>query len=255
MTMTITHAGEAHAARRALPLVDLPTLTGGATVLVLAPHPDDESIGCGGLVALTASSASPAANLVLPDGSGAHPGSRAWPPERRASIRADEARDAVAILGLAPDRLGFLGLTDAAVPIAGPVFEGAVRSVLARAASTDATILAAPWVEDPHSDHLAVHHVAREAARRAGLRLLSYPVWGWTLPPSATLREPGPIRGARLDIASVLDAKRRAVDAHRTQDELVIDDDPDAFVLPRVLLDPCDEPFEVFIETDVTGDR
>ena len=243
-------AGEAHAAFLGFPLVDLDRLLGPeARALVLAPHPDDESLGTGGLIALAAAAGRACHVAIVTDGSGSHPGSRAWTPRRLAAARQSEAAEALRRLGQPAAAIDFLGHVDAELPCAGPAFERAVETVVGLARRTGSTVLAATWIADPHGDHVAVATIARAAARRLGARLLSYPVWGWTLAPGTTIRNDGALRGVRLDIAAVLDRKRDAVAAHRTQHGQVVDDDPDGFVLPRVLLDPCDRPFEVFIET------
>ena len=69
----------------------------GRTV-VLAPHPDDESLGCGGLLARLAAHGVPARVVVVTDGAQSHPGSAAYPPERLRALREAEARAAVAAL-------------------------------------------------------------------------------------------------------------------------------------------------------------
>ncbi len=53
---------------RALPAADIHTLLGGAKPLILAPHPDDESLGCGGLIAAACAAGPPPIILVLTDG-------------------------------------------------------------------------------------------------------------------------------------------------------------------------------------------
>ena len=61
-------------------------LTGGAPALVLAPHPDDESLGCGALLA--ASFAGPGAHVIcLTDGGASHLGSPTWPREALSALR------------------------------------------------------------------------------------------------------------------------------------------------------------------------
>jgi LmbE family N-acetylglucosaminyl deacetylase len=80
----------------------------------------------------------------------------------------------------------------------------------------------------------------------AGARLLSYPVWGWALPPRQRL-DAGTIAGVRIDIAAQLPAKRRAIAAHASQHGAVVADDPRGFRLPATLLAALDQPFEVFL--------
>ena len=78
------------------------------------------------------------------------------------------------------------------------------------------------------------------------LRLVSYPVWGWTLPPATEIDEP-PRAGWRLDIARHLPTKRQAIGAHRSQYGWMITDDPTGFQLPPNLLTVFDHPYEKFL--------
>ena len=95
------------AAARTLPLADLHTVTLGCA-LVLAPHPDDESLGCGGLIAAACAGGQPPIVVVLTDGAGSHPNSRAYPPDRLRTTREAETLAALACLGLLEDRVVFL---------------------------------------------------------------------------------------------------------------------------------------------------
>ena len=239
-------AGDAIAALERLPLRPLSELLAAGPPLILAPHPDDESLGCGGLIAASVQAGAPPFVLVLTDGTGSHPGSRTHPPRRLRSLREQEALDAVTILGLGPDRLGFLGLVDTQSPMDGPAFDAAVTAVAALAIRTGAGSVLAPWAHDPHSDHESAHRIATAAAHEAGLVHLSYPVWGWTLPPDAELASAAP-QGFRLDITAQLPLKRRAIAAHRSQYAGLITDDPGGFVLPPGLLAVFDRPYETFV--------
>ena len=240
------HAAEAHAAMRALPPADLDAIDGGRTALVLAPHPDDESLGCGGQIAEACARGRPPLVLVLTDGAGSHPRSRTYPPARLAAVREAEARAAVAALGLPPGRIDFLRLPDTAAPTSGPGFDAAVRAILGRAARAGCGVLLAPWRHDPHCDHEAAHLMAAEAARRGGLSHLAYPVWGWTLPDDTVLPGDAPA-GWRLDVARHLPAKRRAIAAHASQHGGLVTDDPTGFRLPPAFLSMFDQPFETYV--------
>ena len=91
------------AALRSLPVADYDAMTGAEPVLVLAPHADDESCGCGGLIAEACARGREIAVTVLTDGTGSHPHSRAYPAPRLRALREAEAREAVAALGLEPE--------------------------------------------------------------------------------------------------------------------------------------------------------
>lgn len=239
-------------AETTLPLVadPLAALGGAVPALVLAPHPDDESLGCGGLIAALVAAGAPPWVAVLTDGTGSHPGSAAYPPERLAALRRAEVRDALAALGLPRDRLLFLGLPDGDVARhvawAGDRLHGLLAPERPRA-------ILATWRHDPHTDHAACAGIALRMA--GGVPVYSYPVWGlgfahpipgFPMPPEPWPEAPP--AGVRLDIRAQLPAKRRAIAAHASQVTRMIDD-VEGFVLPRELLALADRPFELILRT------
>lgn len=229
--------------------------------LVIAPHPDDESIGCGGLIAECVARGRPVRVAVLTDGTGSHPGSPSFPPPRLGALRREETRAAVAELGLDPDRdLDFLGLPDTAVPSSGPGFDAAVDRLghLAEENGCPSAVFTT-WGHDPHTDHKAARAIGGAVARAlpSQPKLFAYPVWGWAfarpvpgfpLPHEPDL--PGPLRGLRLSVERHLPAKRRAIAAHRSQTTALIADDPGGFRLPPEALALFFRPFELFLEED-----
>ena len=229
-----------------LPFANLSTIAGPGPVLVLAPHPDDESLGCGGLIAEACAAGVEVYVAILTDGTMSHPGSREYPGPRLRAIREAEATGAVAALGLPPGRLMFLAYKDAAAPRWGkPLRDAGDRLATVLRLRGIATVVAS-WRHDPHCDHLAAHRIAARACRLTGARHLSYAVWGWTLPPGRPLPRT-PVRGWRLDVTGSLDAKRRAIACHRSQMTGMISDDPAGFTVPQTLLDLCTRPFETYL--------
>ena len=111
---------------RALPFAPLDTIAPDAS-LILAPHPDDESLGCGGLIAALSEAGRPPLVVCVTDGSASHPGSRTHPPARLKTLREAELCAACAELGVPAQNVHFLGLTDAKAPIDGPVAAGRRR--------------------------------------------------------------------------------------------------------------------------------
>lgn len=242
-------AADALQAMAALPLVPLAAVTRNEPVVILAPHPDDETLGCGGLIAAASAAGHPPFVLILTDGTGSHPNSQSFPPQRLKAVREQEARNAVAILGLPVDRIGFLGLRDTAAPVDGAAFEAAVAAIHSRIDSFGATTVLAPWQHDPHCDHLAAHRMADEVTARRRLRHLAYPIWGWTLAPGTVLPGPAP-HGMRLDITDHMAAKHRAITAHASQYGRLIADDAKGFQLPPNLLEVFSRPYETFLTMD-----
>lgn len=229
-----------------LPFEDFDEVAGGGTTLVLAPHPDDESLGCGGLIAEACARGRPPIVVVLTDGCMSHPSSQTHPPPRLMALRQAETQAALDALGMVRGRVHFLGLPDGRTPREGAAMEEAASRVADLALAHGAGAILATWEHDPHPDHVAAHAIARSAARLAGARLVSYPVWGWALPPRQRLPASA-VSGARLDIARHLPAKRRAIAAHASQHRGAITDDPNGFRLPASLLSAVDRPFEVFL--------
>jgi LmbE family N-acetylglucosaminyl deacetylase len=225
-----------------LPDAGIDTILGGERPLILAPHADDESLGCGGLIAACCELGQLPVVVILTDGAASHPGSKQYPPERLRLLRAEETRQAVAKLGLPPENLVFFNYPDTALSTSPAVSERVATLALDRGC----TVMLAPWLHDPHCDHEAAAILAREAARRAQCRLLSYPVWGWLLPPDHLLPVEH-VAGYKLPIAMHLQAKRSAVAAHASQYSALIDDSPEGFRLPPELLSVFERPYEVFL--------
>lgn len=227
---------------RHLPVVTLDALVRGPFV-VLAPHPDDESLGCGGLIAQASGRGIAAHVAVLTDGAMSHPRSRRFPAPALRALRAAEARRAVATLGVLPERLHFLGAPDADAPHGGQRFDALVDSVSGLIRGARAEAVFATWRHDPHGDHVAAHAIAEAAARRCAVALWSYPVWGWTL----DTQDVTGADGVRLDVGAQQPAKRRAIAAHRSQTTGLIDDDPDGFVMASQFRALFEGRYEVFL--------
>lgn len=199
-------------------------------VLVLAPHADDESLGCGILLASIWAAGGHAHILCLTDGAASHPGSASHPPDRIAALRRAEMLAAIAALGGAARDVTFLGHPDAALHHVQAAELDA--GVAARIDRHRAATLLAPSPLDPHCDHEAAAACARRvAAARPGLRLLFYPVWSRWI---AGGRAPSPAgcRLRALDRPRHLPAKRAAIAAHASQAGHVVTDAPRAFAMP-----------------------
>ncbi len=235
-----------------LPLLPTTAVMGFGSTLVVAPHQDDESLGCGGAIALLRRAGIPVTVLFVSDGTGSHPNSRAYPPQRLCDTREAEALAALALLGVRQEAAIFLRLPDTAVPLPGQTdFAAAVERVgSALDAAAPQTILL-PWRRDPHGDHRAAWALVHAALARKTIRprLLEYPIWVWELGEARDLPRPGEVMGWRLAIDEVASQKGAAIAAHRSQTTALIADDPAGFrLLPRMLAHFA-APWEIYLES------
>lgn len=195
--------------------------------LVVAPHPDDETLGAGGLIARFARRRW-ARVLFVTDGEAARSGR---PDLGR--IRTGERRLALGELGLGGGDQCALGLPDGGVE----AHEAAVERAIGERADAE-TLIVAPLLGDGHPDHDAVARAARVAAARIGAAIAHYPIWAWhhRRPVDlASLR----LRKLELTVRERV-AKARALEHYRSQ----LQGDP--LVVPPHVLDYFRRPFEVF---------
>jgi LmbE family N-acetylglucosaminyl deacetylase len=231
---------------RTLPLGSLEVVIGPGCGLILAPHPDDESLGCGGLIAASCEAGRPPIVAILTDGGMSHPGSKKFSKEQLIRLREAEARDAASVLGLSQERLVFLRQPDTQAPRAGEAFDRVVENLVSLADRRGCSSILAPWRCDPHCDHEAASAIAAEAAKRLRIRHIAFPVWGWTLASDHLIDAETPV-GWRLDIAEHLARKTMAIAAYRSQYGALITDDPSGFRLPPDLLRAFAGRFETFL--------
>jgi hypothetical protein len=122
-------AGELLDAAHSFPFRPLREMLEERPFIVIAPHPDDESLACGGLIAHACEQGLRAKVVIVSDGAGSHPNSKAYPPDRLSALREDEAKQAGAELGLRPEDMLFLRLPDRFVPHEGEEAERAIEAI------------------------------------------------------------------------------------------------------------------------------
>lgn len=201
--------------------------------LIIAPHPDDESLGCGGLLALLSRQGCLVAVIFVTDGGASHPHSPTWPREKLAARRRAEANAALSELGLGDAERVFLNLRDAEPP---PPASQEWRSAAARVSSVveklRPELVVVPWRRDPHCDHRAAWHLVHDALKISPRPLiLEYAIWLDELGSPSDRPHASEVETVAIDVTPALAAKKRAIAMHRTQTTAVIDDDPAGFRL------------------------
>jgi LmbE family N-acetylglucosaminyl deacetylase len=199
-------------------------LAAGRSCLVIAPHPDDETLGCGGLIAHLRECHNAVEVVFLTDGDAALTGHPRVAPRALAALRTQEARTALGILGVEPERLHFLGAPDGRLSQLADTDRDRIRSALAslldRCQPADVLL---PWRRDGSTEHEAAFALVAATLRgqQPVPRLLEYPVWaGWSprLLAGLLVTAPGLLRHQLLQSR---DLKARALAAYRSQNQAV----------------------------------
>jgi LmbE family N-acetylglucosaminyl deacetylase len=219
-------------------------------VLVVAPHPDDEALGCGGAIVLLRLMGYTVRISIVSDGTQSHPHSQKYPKSALQQLRAAETIAAMGWLGVNKSELTFLQLPDGEVPGVGSRgFERAVDRCHAYLLATAPQLVFLPWRHDPHPDHRATWQIFTTAIARLATppRSLEYPIWDWDVQQRDRSHR-SPLTPWRLDISPVLELKRQAIDFYRSQLTDAIDDDPTGFRLSPDMLANFTQPWEVYFE-------
>ena len=164
-------------------------------ILVLAPHPDDEVFGCGGLLALLAASGASISVHVVTDGGYGKFG-------QDKAARKSESRAAAALLGYPPPC--FWDLPDQGLHLD----DALIARIKGEIEAQQPDLILCPSIWEVHPDHLTLAHGVIEAARGTPYspRILFYEV-GVPMPGTALI----------VDISAVAERKRAAMQCFPSQ--------------------------------------
>jgi LmbE family N-acetylglucosaminyl deacetylase len=209
--------------------VDETAAAGGRSAVVVAPHPDDETLGCGATIARKRAAGTRVVVVVLTDGRLSHH-SDVVSPDELAAIRAGEVRAACARLGVAPDDVRLLELEEGTVAARHDDVVTMLATILDDVRPDE---VLTTYRSDWHVDHQAASAATAAAVRAVHPRprVLEFPIWFWADGPWAPrLAGRGtigrylgdPVRASRLRTVSVrtgehLAAKEAALAQYRSQ--------------------------------------
>lgn len=178
-----TRAGQASKFLHALeilkhsqPLFALPALVEkpeGARVLVIAPHQDDETLGCGGTLRKHHLAGDAITVVFMTDGSRGDSESRGVTGATLISLRQQEARDAAAVIGIG--ECLFLGNQDTQLQYS----DETVGQLDAIVQSREPDVVYAPSPFETHRDHMEACLIAAAALARypRPVQVYLYEIW------------------------------------------------------------------------------
>jgi LmbE family N-acetylglucosaminyl deacetylase len=217
-------------------------------IIVVAPHPDDEIFGAGGLLQAVRAQGTPVEFVAVTDGEASHP--RASPSERDElrHIRQQESAVGLRRLGWEAPAVTRLGLPDGQL---GRHVADVARGLAEQLRPDD--LVLAPWWHDGHPDHDACGRAARTAGAASGVGVLGYLVWAWHWcdPDAADIPWD---QCRRFELNRRMAARKRwASGAFVSQTKPFGPGSERAPVLPSPLLRRFWRRFEVFVDGRIAG--
>jgi LmbE family N-acetylglucosaminyl deacetylase len=157
---------------------DMTSQTATRSCLVLAPHPDDETLGCGATIKRKLAGGIPVQVVIATDGRHSHHSTK-LSVDALVEIREGEAREATAILGLPRENITFLRFEDGRLADHRRLLYNRLAEILD---AIDPEEIFVSSIVDTHPDHRVLAELGRELAQARRHRfpvLYEYPIWFW----------------------------------------------------------------------------
>ena len=199
--------------------------------MILSPHPDDETLGVGGLIAHLTNANVDVRIAAVTDGEKAYVGDRGL-----GEVREAEQTSALAALGVSIESIYRLRMPDSGLLLRESEL---IRELMPYAPMGGHVI--APWIGDFHPDHEACGRAARVIAQTRKCALTYYFFWTWHRGTPETLNGLSLLRFP----LGVEEFNRRKVALLHHQSQLVHPSGNP--ILPSNLLLPMERPYEVFL--------
>lgn len=214
-------------------------LPAAARLVVIAPHPDDEVLACGGLISMHRAQGGNVSVIAVTDGEASHADSAQWPAPSLAATRRAESNTGLQRLGLVDNSVTRLATPD------GQVSQHTLRlSLQLQMLIKPEDVVVTTWRFDGHPDHEATGLAASVACRAVGCRLVEAPVWMWHWASPGDPFVPWHLL-QRLPLQQqARDSKRAALAAHASQ--LDPSARPEGPVLGEAIVARANRPDEYF---------
>jgi LmbE family N-acetylglucosaminyl deacetylase len=203
-----------------LDLVSRPYQLRELPAVVIAPHQDDETLACGGVIARKRNEGLPVHVIFITDGSASHPDHPRLNRRDIAALRAREAMQAMAQLGVERTAVHFLNEPDGSLKTITPARrEDLVRRLTGLLGRINPAEIFLPCNPDGSSEHDATFGFVLDAVGRAGLQpdVWQYPVWSWWNPLLLVHRWLAAPDCRRLAVEDYQQAKQHAIACYQSQ--------------------------------------
>ncbi|MEB3337191.1 MAG: PIG-L family deacetylase [Leptolyngbyaceae bacterium] len=213
------------------------------SAIVFSPHPDDETLGCGGTIIRKKKVGAAVKIVIMTDGCRSH--RHLISEQELREIRGREAIAAAHILGVESQDILLLGFTDSELA---NFQDLALKKVMDMLLHYQPQQVLIPYSYETPSDHAAVHKIVLTALKKihSSATIYEYPIWFWHHWPwvglgkgrreIATILKESVLSSMRaclfryfqssVDIQDVLALKQRALAQYKSQIERLIPEVP-----------------------------
>jgi len=189
------------------------------SAIVFSPHQDDETLGCGGAIALKRQQGVTVKVVFMTDGR--YGSLQPMETAEFINLRKKEAKTALNALGVADSDIIFLDRLDGTLAsLTGESRQNLVEQIVQLLQQTAPEEVYVPHRKDFHADHEATYDLVRTAIVQSGMQveLLQYPIWiFWQNPLSFQFQWKDLDRAYRLPINSVRERKHQAIETYQSQ--------------------------------------
>jgi LmbE family N-acetylglucosaminyl deacetylase len=186
------------------------------SIVVFAPHPDDETLGCGGTIAKRVNEGYEVTLALMTDGRFAFRGQGILSdpsPREVKDIRREEFQRAAKILGVNEHNLFYLDFEDGSLALNEKAAEEKVLLILRKKLPAQVYF---PSANDSHSDHKATNRIVQKAISKSGQKIAMYE-YSSRSQMLGSLAFACNARVLSVDISAFLDLKKAALKEHKSQ--------------------------------------
>lgn len=219
------------------------------SAIVFAPHQDDETLGCGGTIALKCEQGVALDVVFLTDGRASYAEYPQICPDKLVQTRQQEAITALKTLGVTQSAIHFLNKPDGGLTqLSAAERQETINQLVQLLRDRQPQEVYVPYKQDIHPDHQETYVLVQAAVQESNLpiEVLQYSVWTRWVPYQLDFKSPELVNVYRLPINNVVSKKIAALKVYQSQYSSIVPGiEP---ILPPGFMQCFFSPYEIFFK-------
>jgi len=213
-------------------------------LLVIAPHPDDESFACGALIAKYKEKGHSVNIIIVTDGRASSP-KEAISQKNLITIRHNETLNAIKKLGCKDKDIIFLNYEDSRTSNYKNKIE---QNLIHYIKKLNPSLIASPFLLDKHNDHATIASIVEKLQSDKSIisDVIYYPLWFWPKIALSTIFSKK-YKTYKLNASPYLKIKEEAILAHKSQFENITGSKKWGYLDPHIINMQL-KPYELYFK-------